>query len=492
LKVCLIIPPSVFLLDERVFMTLGVLRIAAVLERAGHAVEVLDFSGVANYQEAAADHAKLTDAGVFGITATTPQLPAAIEIADEVKKARPNARLILGGPHVTLVNAARKKGIIRAEKAFEQLLPHFDVMVAGDGEQAIFKALSLQEGELKLVDADDPKSSLFLTNQTLSDLPLPARHLVDVSSYHYEIEGAKATSLIAQLGCPFGCGFCGGRMSPTFRKIRMRALESIISELRFLQEHYGFTGFMFYDDELNVNPQMIPLMDAIEKLSRDLKVEFKLRGFVKAELFNDAQAAAMYRAGFRWILTGFESGSPRILKNIQKRATREDNTEAVNVARRNGLKVKALMSVGHPGESVETIKETRDWLLEVKPDDFDATIITTYPGTPYYDNATEVKPGVWKYVINGDALYGLEVDYIKVADYYKGSPDDGYKSYVYTDQLNPLELVMNRNYLESRVRRQLNIPFNPSLPAQRYEHSMGCLPPSILKRSTVNPLRILQ
>jgi anaerobic magnesium-protoporphyrin IX monomethyl ester cyclase len=47
-RVCLIIPPSIFLLDERVFMTLGILKIAAVLERAGIEVEMLDLSGVEN------------------------------------------------------------------------------------------------------------------------------------------------------------------------------------------------------------------------------------------------------------------------------------------------------------------------------------------------------------------------------------------------------------------------------------------------------------
>ena len=50
-SICLIIPPSVFLLDERVFMSLGILRIAAVLENAGYSVDVLDLSGVKNYEE---------------------------------------------------------------------------------------------------------------------------------------------------------------------------------------------------------------------------------------------------------------------------------------------------------------------------------------------------------------------------------------------------------------------------------------------------------
>ena len=77
---------------------------------------------------------------------------------------------------------------------------------------------------------------------------MPARDLLDIDSYHYSIEGNKATSLIAQLGCPFKCAFCGGRYSPFLRRIRNRGVESIISEVEHLYLTYGYTGFMFYDD----------------------------------------------------------------------------------------------------------------------------------------------------------------------------------------------------------------------------------------------------
>ncbi|HVE12579.1 MAG TPA: radical SAM protein, partial [Elusimicrobiota bacterium] len=244
------------------------------------------------------------------------------------------------------------------------------------------------------------------------------------------------------------------------------------------------------DDELNVNPKMVELMRAIRALQDRLGVEFRLRGFIKSQLFTDEQAEAMRAAGFRWILTGFESGSPRILENINKKATREENTRCVEIARRHGLKVKALMSIGHPGESAQTIAETRDWLLEAKPEDFDVTIITTYPGTPYYDRAEPMpgRPGVWVYTFEktGDRLYSQEVDYTEVADYYKGDPNGGYHSFVWTDHVSAEELVSLRDATERDVRRALNIPFNPGRAAQRYEHSMGqsgTLPSSILRLS---------
>jgi len=492
--ICLIVPPSIFLLDERVFMSLGILKVAAVLEKAGQAVEVLDLSGIQNYEEVVRLHGASSRARVYGITTTTPQLPAAVAICRAVRSANPGARIILGGPHVTLVNTAYKRERAagnqgRATIAFAQIAALADVLVAGDGEEAIFAALA--DDAPKLVDADDPRSALFLTNAMLTDTPFPARHLVDVDTYHYSIEGVRALSMIAQLGCPFACGFCGGRESPSLRRIRIRTTENVVAEMVHLREAYGARGFMLYDDELNVNTKMLDLMRQITEAQERLGTEFRLRGFIKAELFTDAQAAAMSRAGFRWILTGFESGSPRILENINKKATREENTHCVEIARRHGLKVKALMSIGHPGESRETVLATRDWLLAVQPDDFDLTIITTYPGTPYYDYAVKhpTREGIWVYTYprTGDSLYCHEVDYMKVADYYKGDPDGGYQSFVYTDHLSAQDLVGLRDFVERDVRTKLGIPFNPSRTAMRYEHSMGQLgrrlPANILRSS---------
>ncbi len=495
-SICMIVPPSIFLLDERVFMTLGILKVAASLENAGYGVEMLDLSGIENYEDAVRIHAQSSHCNVFAITSTTPQMPAAYKIAKVIRSCKPQVRLILGGPHITLVNAAYKKEVKsgikgRAVDAFEKCSQLFDVLVAGDGENAIF--LALEDHPPKMVDADQIKSPLFLSNSRLNDLPFPARHLIDVDTYHYSIDGVRALSMIAQLGCPFSCGFCGGRESPMLRKIRIRSSENVVAEMAHLYQTYGIRGFMLYDDELNVNPKMIELMNKIRDAQNDLGVEFRLRGFVKSQLFTDEQAKAMHEAGFRWILTGFESGSSRILKNINKRATRDENTRCMEFAAKRNLKVKALMSIGHPGESEETVMDTHKWLLEVHPDDFDVTIITTYPGTPYYDYAVRdsTKKNIWVYTFEetGDKLYSHEVDYTLVADYYKGNPDGGYKSYVYTDYLNEDQLVQIRNFVEKNVREKLRIPFNPSGTAVRYEHSMGqtgngLLPPHILRRSS--------
>jgi anaerobic magnesium-protoporphyrin IX monomethyl ester cyclase len=489
-SICLITPPSPFLLDERVFMHLGVLKVASSLESEGHHVEFLDLSGVENFLDVIVDYCKNTIIKTFGLTASTPQVPFAVNVAKKIRDIMPDAKIILGGPHVTLMNTACKrevkKGLHLSDRAcqdIQKLSMIFDVLVCGDGELTIFEALKIKKG---IIDADNRKSPYFLTNQKFSELPLPARHLVDVNSYKYTIEGKKSTSLIAQLGCPFKCSFCSGRNSPFLRKIRQRSSDSIIQEMRLLYKEYGFTGFMFYDDELNVNKGLIELLNKITDLQYELGEEFRLRGFVKAELFNDEQAAAMYRAGFRWLLTGFESGDEKILKVIKKMAKRSDNTRAVEIAKRNNLKVKALMSIGHAGENLDSIENTKKWLLEVEPEEFDCTIITTYPGSPYFDDAVK-KDDIYVYTsdVTGDKLYQSNIDYLSELDYYKGDPDGGYVSYVWTDHLNPKDMVDARDDLEKEVREKLGIKFNPARPGVKYEHSMGMgnvkIPESILK-----------
>jgi anaerobic magnesium-protoporphyrin IX monomethyl ester cyclase len=479
MKVCLITPPSPFLLDQRVFPSLGILKVGASLKLNGHQVDHLDLSGVSNYLDTVTAYlASPNRAGTFALTATTPQMPAAVMIGERIREY--GAKSILGGPHVTLVAAARRvSGSSRIETAWDKIADTFDVLVAGDGEESILAAIQMGRG---FVNADDPKSGMWLTSKKFTESPWPDRGLIDVESYKYSIEGEGALHLVAQLGCPFGCGFCGGRSSNMLRRVRLRDTGNVVAEIESLYLTYGLRGFMLNDDELNVNRECVPLMHAIAALGEKYGVEWKLRGFVKAELFTDEQAAAMYRAGFRWLLCGFEGAHPRVLKNIQKRATVEDNSRMLEIARRHGIKVKALMSVGHPGESEESVLAVRDWLIRERVEDFDVTVITTYPGTPYYDSAVDMGGGVWRYTINGDNLYMEDADFTTEAQYYKGTPGS-YKSYVWTDHLSQKDLVRLRDQVEDQVRKELNLPFYATGSSVRYEASMGQLPGHILRQS---------
>src|SRR5438105_2908334 len=66
--VTFITPPSLFLLDERVFPALGILKVAAVVERLGYPVEHLDLNGVVNYEEAVLNRVRRVESRIFAVT----------------------------------------------------------------------------------------------------------------------------------------------------------------------------------------------------------------------------------------------------------------------------------------------------------------------------------------------------------------------------------------------------------------------------------------
>ena len=502
--VSLIIPPSVFLADERVFPFLGPLKVAAELERNGNPVEVLDLSGYGNYESIVEDYVRNSRTNHFGLTATTPQIPAAVRILRRIKEVRPDAVIILGGPHATLTytgmledRKVRRSG--RGTAAFRQLENLFDRVVVGDGEMAIFPAIDPQWRE-RVIDAGDLKSPFRISKAGLDAFSWPARHLIDRYSYHYKIDDKPAFSVIGQLGCPFECGFCGGRDSSVFRGIRNRTVENVVAEIEHevllsRENNHPLSAVMFYDDELNVTPGGLEnLCRQLIEMQTRVGEQMAFRGFVKADLFKPEQAKLMKEAGFTILLTGVESGSDKILSAMKKRTSRKINSACVAYAHEAGLSVKSLMSIGHPGESQDTISDSIEWAMSnlindgVIKDDIDWTIITQYPGSPYYDHSIYVpEQDAWLYTVKvGEEelkLWSREVDFAEHAEYYKGVPGE-YQAFVWTDHLSAEQLVANRDEAEKVTRNALGLTSIQHVAAMQFEHSMGQgLPPTILRKA---------
>jgi len=93
--------------------------------------------------------------------------------------------------------------------------------------------------------------------------------------------------------------------------------------------------------------------------------------------------------------------------------------------------------------------------------------------------------GVWTYTQprTGVRLHARKIDYSTTADYYKGTPEEGCRSFVYSDHLDGNEIVELRNELEHDVHATLDVPFKAGRPALMYEHSMSqSLPEFILRK----------
>jgi len=221
-----------------------------------------------------------------------------------------------------------------------------------------------------------------------------------------------------------------------------------MEEIDNLYTQYNYTGFMFYDDELNINRKYFEdLLQALILYQWQNGVGFNLRGFTRSDLLTPCQAELMRQAGFKWLLVGFESGSDKILGNINKGCSVADNSECFKIAQDSGLKVKALMSIGHPGESRETIQETIEWLRKHQPDELDVTIVSVYPGSEYF-NKSKLNDSILKYTNSetNDSLYIDNIDFLKQSNFYKSKTGEC-KAHISTDYLSKAELVEQQSLI---------------------------------------------
>ena len=131
LKITLINPPQFTRYPQP---PLGLALIAAILEKAGYPVTLLDANALGLKPEDIA--AMVADADVVGLTAMTPTISTAINIARHLKQANPGLKIVMGGAHATLL----------PEETLASA-PEIDIIVRGEGDETIIELLRALEGQ---------------------------------------------------------------------------------------------------------------------------------------------------------------------------------------------------------------------------------------------------------------------------------------------------------------------------------------------------------
>jgi anaerobic magnesium-protoporphyrin IX monomethyl ester cyclase len=234
-----------------------------------------------------------------------------------------------------------------------------------------------------------------------------------------------------------------------YRRARSKSPEKVVEELDYLNEEFGFSSFMWFDDELNLNPKRV-----IE-LSRLLgRREYSHRGFVRSDMLlkHPETLESLIDAGFIELCSGFEYGSRRLLDATKKGTTPEQNALAARMIMDKGVRYKCFGIVGGPGETYEEVMETKKWLQEVRPDGFDITILSPYPGSELYNHSVpSTKYSGFDREWNG--LYFKRPDFAENETFYKGIPGR-YPCNIRTDELTSEELIALREGIERDLKKE--------------------------------------
>ncbi|MCK4462782.1 MAG: B12-binding domain-containing radical SAM protein [Candidatus Omnitrophica bacterium] len=361
MKIILINPPSPFLISQKDFSPLGILYLASVLRENNFEVEVLD---LANKEDQLESVLKPLEADIYGISATTPQYPLAKKILKILKKTNLNVPVVIGGAHPSSIpNKCLADG--------------FDYVVVGEGEQAMLNiALQYQDKEpiKKIIRCP------YIRN--IDTIPKPARDLIDLKSYGYDVDGHPAISLITSRGCPYDCAFCSKDVWQ--RSVRFHSPEYVVDELNEIINDFGFTHFLFLDDSLALNKKrLVRICDLIEPLNIKWRCYMRTNGITK-EILKRMKQAGCSEIGF-----GIESGSQRILDIVNKKTKVKENLKVVKYCKEIGITTNVFIMIGLPQETHKTVEETKNWMEKAKPDKFGFNIFAPYVGTRIYNHPEE-------------------------------------------------------------------------------------------------------
>lgn len=358
---------------------LGIL--AACLEKAGHAVTVLDASALQMSVEELRSFLRKQPFDYAGITATTFTVTGALKIAGICKEMRPAAKVVMGGVHPTIYP--------------DEMLasPHVDYVIRGEGEEAIVELISKGPDATQNVSYRAGGTPVHNPMRPLIDdldaLPMPAYHLFPMEKYFPAAGGYRrlpAVNMITSRGCPGNCTFCYKEMFG--RKTRMRSAASLVAEIRHLVSAYGIKEITFYDDTFTVSkPRVKEFCDLLLKEKIDLTWSCMSR----IDSVDGETLRAMRAAGCHQICYGIESADDTVLQNIKKPLSLTKATEIARITKKAGITLRMSFMLGNPGETKETMAKTLAYAVRVGPNIAQFNITTPYPGSDMFRWAKENK-----------------------------------------------------------------------------------------------------
>lgn len=356
------------------------------------AIPYLAGQGYAAYRQAlvAKDHPAFSEVDqtvtafapdVVGITVRTPLLASARIVADRVRRLAPEAVILAGGPHPSIVG--------------EALLvhPEFDAAVVGEGEGTLAACLNgLSRGRLP---ADEP--GLAVRRDGVAVRAAPRSPLADLDALPFPgslapgrwVRGdaypAQAFGhVFASRGCPRRCAYCSSA-GVWGRRVRCRSIPNILEELSLLAGR-GVKHVHFDDDTFGPTPdRLIALCRELE--TARLGLTFGCETHVS--LINERTVAALAGAGFSTVQLGLESGDDAMLSRVGKGFTVAQARLAAAQVKSAGLRLEAFFMVGFPDETEESLDATRRLMETLPCDKRIYSIFTPYPGTQLYKRCLE-------------------------------------------------------------------------------------------------------
>ncbi|MDC0741970.1 B12-binding domain-containing radical SAM protein [Polyangium mundeleinium] len=345
----------------------GLLSIAAQALRAGHQVKILNLSAMtwATVEEVLST----LDADLYAMSCWTANRRGVALVAKAIRARRPKAPIVVGGPH--------------ASPFAKEILEHWpEVDVATIGESEITF--------LEIVDRLSAGRSL----RGLAGAAYRFEGRVEMGPSRASIEDLDTLAsphaffdthiLMTSRGCPWACTFCGAE-NTWGRGFRGQSVSHVLDVLETTVARLPVKMILVKDDTFTTNRKRV--LDLCRGI-RERNLRFLWSCDTRVDVLGEELLYEMRLAGCERLSLGVESGSPKILKAVDKKITVQKIIDSTELAKKYGIKVRYFMMLGNRGETAETFRETLAFLDRARPHQYIFSCLSIYPGTHDYDEAT--------------------------------------------------------------------------------------------------------
>jgi len=295
-----------------------------------------------------------------GVTCLATEIFEVKDLCQHIRWAVPNAQIILGGAHPTY-----------APEHFKQAEVDYDHIIQGEGDWSLCDFVE-SSGRINLPQQPD-----------LDLLPNPAYDQVNMAYYaspsiwSIRFMPLSAVGVFASRGCPYKCKFCVAH-TVFGRSVRRQSVYLVADHVGRLVKDYRLDGVYFNDECFTLNKKWV---EELCGLLKPMKILWGCQ--TRAQLLDEDTAAAMKQAGCMQIDFGFESGSDRMLKSMNKGSKVQQFQRAVKICKKLKIRILANMMVNLPDETLADIEESKRFIQQAKPNVKFWNVYCPFPGVEY-------------------------------------------------------------------------------------------------------------
>jgi anaerobic magnesium-protoporphyrin IX monomethyl ester cyclase len=362
---------------------LALIHLAAPLVNRGHEVRIVDSAVTSDRVRSVL--AACEGALCVGISMVTgPMITEGVRVARAVRQAFPRLPVVAGGWHASILP--------------EQTLrsPVFDAVVRGQGELTFLEMVErYAAGERDLTGI---AGCLFKRDDEIVRNPdrgytdinaLPKRpfHLVDFEAYARTGEGTRWMLYCTSHGCPWDCSYCSNA-SVYGRNWKPLEAETAVAEMVELTGRYRLDMIDIIDDNYLVRrDRACAIAEGLLRAGSAVAYHIQTRTD-QIDRLSDDELALLARSGLRRIFFGLESGSPRVMRSVNKRLDLATAYRTAERCGRVGIRPSFNLIFGLPAEEEEDLRETLTVVDRIgranAEADFFTNIFSPYPGSPIW------------------------------------------------------------------------------------------------------------